>query len=87
MPTAGRRDYISISFEGRGTFGYYWSSSPVSTSYASALKFGMSDITNAFSRDRSYGNPVRCLMDNPVTVTFNPNGGSVENNEIVTDAN
>ena len=74
MPTAGNRNYSDLSFYGRGIFGYYWSSTPYNSYNAYNFRFSSSNITPQDDNYRSYGRSVRCLMNNPATLTLNLNG-------------
>lgn len=53
----------SGSLYGAGYYGYYWSSTVESSSYARYLSFGSTNVSPAGNNFRSYGFSVRCVKD------------------------
>ena len=69
-------------FGSRGFYGYYWSSTANSSTYAGRLYFDSSRVNPGnVSGSKYYGYAVRCVMDEvPVTkITYNANGGYFDN--------
>ncbi len=62
MPFPGDRNYSDGSLAGQGSFGFYWSSSPL-TSFGSNLFFNSTAVTPANYGVRAYGFSVRCLKN------------------------
>jgi uncharacterized protein (TIGR02145 family) len=62
LPASGYRDYSDGSLENVGDFGSYWSGSAYSSSLAYELYFGSSDASADGCGYRSYGFPVRCVL-------------------------
>ena len=78
LPSAGYRHNYYLSFEHRGDYGFYWSSSPIDSNRAYNLLI-LSDFINPqrVGDSRSTGFPVRCLRNsNIVDVTFDSQGWS-----------
>ena len=82
LPFAGYRYYNDASLNGQGSYGYYWSSSPLSASSngARGLSLDSSDVYASSYSDRAYGYSVRCFKDSYVapisyTLTFDSQGG------------
>ena len=69
MPMAGHRLYDSANVYGVGSYGFYWSSTPLNANYAYYLGFNSSSIYPQYDLDRSYGFSVRCLKNSPVIPT------------------
>ena len=84
LPTAGERDYYALNFELRGSYGKYWSSSPVEgdLSYAEYLHFDDTEVKRKRPSYRSNGFPVRCLKNSTWTVTFISGGEEFRSVEV-----
>ena len=68
LPFAGYRYYNDASLNSRGSYGYYWSSSPYSASsnIARYLSLDSSNVYADHDDDRAYGDSVRCFKDSYV---------------------
>ena len=62
LPLAGYRGRIDAALYYRGSYGYYWSSSPSGTN-ASNLSFDSGGVDPANANNRAYGFSVRCVKD------------------------
>jgi uncharacterized protein (TIGR02145 family) len=64
-PAAGYRGHGSGALSLTGTYGYYWSASPYSSSsnYASTLRFNSGYVNVSNSSGRAYGFSVRCSQE------------------------
>jgi hypothetical protein len=62
LPASGCRGYSDGPLSAVGYYGYYWSGSASSSSAAYELYFGSSDAHADSSTNRSYGQPVRCVL-------------------------
>jgi len=62
LPLAGYRVHIDAALYYRGSYGYYWSSSPSGTN-ASNLSFDSGGVDPANANNRAYGFSVRCVKD------------------------
>lgn len=69
LPMAGRRFSSDIGLINRGSYGYYWSSTPNSADYAYILNFYSSNIFPQTYGNRSIGFPVRCFKNSPIIPT------------------
>ena len=65
LPLAGNRSRIGAALNDRGSYGYYWSSSP-SGSNALYLLFYSGGVHPASVNGRAYGFSVRCVKDLPI---------------------
>ena len=62
LPAAGSRNYSgSITYV--GTYGYYWSSTPTSTTDAYNMFFYSSNVSTYYRTNRAYGFSVRCVAE------------------------
>ena len=84
LPRAGLRNYSSVSFNSRGDYGLYWTSSPslVSSNNARYLDLNSSNVNAWLTRERSAWLSVRCFKDSPGAIeikilTFDENGGDL----------
>lgn len=66
MPLAGNRNYSSSNVGGKGSIGYYWSSTPYSTNRAYYLEAYSSSLYRQNMGARGYAHSVRCFKDTPV---------------------
>jgi hypothetical protein len=69
LPFAGRRNYSSAGVDRQGTYGYYWSSSRRSASYAYNMNFNSTALNPQNYNNRAYGFSVRCFKNSPVIPT------------------
>jgi hypothetical protein len=60
-PAAGRRDRGGGGLYNAGSTGYYWSSSPSSSSNVYFLYFGSISVNPSDNNCRSFGLSVRCI--------------------------
>jgi hypothetical protein len=60
FPASG--NYNGTSLNGRGSYGYYWSSSYNSATYAYNLNFNSSDVNPANDNNRRYGFTARAVQ-------------------------
>ena len=65
LPFAGYRSYNNASLYDQGSYGYYWSSSPLSASSSNAryLYLNSSNVYANYSYYRAHGISVRCFKD------------------------
>ena len=64
LPTAGCRYYDSGVLDGKGTFGYYWSASPVTNIGAMGMELNfVTGMVNYDAVYRTSGFSVRCVSD------------------------
>lgn len=61
FPAAGYYGHTAIN--GRGEYGYYWSSSYISATNARDFRFDSSDINPLYDSSRLYGFPVRAVLN------------------------
>ena len=45
-----------------GSYGYYWSASPYTTTAGSGLRFHASFVFSQYTGSRGYGFPLRCIQ-------------------------
>ena len=64
---SGYRSRSSTSDQ--GDYGYYWSSTVLSDSYARSLYLGSSSVNTSYGVNKQRGSSVRCLLDNPTPPT------------------
>jgi len=69
IPMAGGRSYNNLSFFSRGSFGNYWTSTPVNANNVYSLDFNTSYVFPQNNSSRSTGLSVRCLKDSSVVPT------------------
>ncbi|WP_444946993.1 FISUMP domain-containing protein [Ornithobacterium rhinotracheale] len=62
LPASGSRNY-NASFNNRGSYGYYWSSSQGNSKNAWNMNFYSGDSNPSYNNDQAYGFSVRCLKD------------------------
>ncbi|MFM7402021.1 MAG: hypothetical protein ACKO4W_14075, partial [Bacteroidota bacterium] len=78
LPAAGARFDNNGVLGGRGTDGYYWSSTDRGSGKAWALVFFSSSSVFTGSDNRPYGNSVRCVADTPGAVgALNCSGATI----------
>ncbi|GHT68771.1 hypothetical protein AGMMS50239_34510 [Bacteroidia bacterium] len=63
FPTSGFRNYTGGAVGYTGSNGYYWSSSPYSSTNGFSLLFVVPAAYPAYSHDRADGFPVRCVSE------------------------
>jgi uncharacterized protein (TIGR02145 family) len=68
LPAAGDRFYFDGTLEGRGNYGFYWSSTDSGPNYSWSLRFGSSDADTDGDYSRTIGGSVRCVADTPGAV-------------------
>lgn len=93
LPFAGYRDGSSASLYSQGSYGYYWSSSPLSAGsyYARYLGLSSSNVGADGSYYRALGYSVRCFKDSYVaspstyTLTFDSQSGSIVTGQTVVE--
>ncbi len=64
FPASGFRSSSDGSLDRVGTYGHYWSASPISASYGSFLYFYDTFLNPDSEYNRVYGMPVRCVQEN-----------------------
>ena len=72
-------NYNGATLDSVGTLGFYWSSSVYTPpDYSYSLYFYTTDVHPQGVSSKYYGNAVRCIAQNSVTVAFDANGGTGE---------
>jgi hypothetical protein len=83
LPTAGSRSYADLEYNNRGIGGNFWSSTSATTNSSTDKAYTLYiywldsinyNIKPQLSHNISYGNSIRCLMNDPKTLTFSLNG-------------
>ena len=68
FPAAGFHVCSGLTAYGRGTIGFYWSSSQVHDYYSSLLDFSISEVAVNVGTSRATGLSVRCVQDDSVLI-------------------
>ena len=64
----------SNGFNSRGSYGYYWSSTASSSTYATGLYFNNSYVSTDSIDNKVDGRAIRCVKENTITIYFDGNG-------------
>ena len=59
---SGDYGWLAGSLSSRGSYGYFWSSTPYSTANARSLNFGSTRLTPQHGDNKVYGFTIRCVV-------------------------